>query len=367
MSDTSIATPFRETSVERKETSSNAVRFRELDALRGIAAMSVLLFHFTTIYAQARPETPFRPFWSFDWGASGVSLFFIISGFVISLTAEKRQNAKEFLVARAARLYPAYWVSVVIVLLVTALGGGAIPWRTGLVNLTMFQQLFHVPHLSDVYWTLYIEWLFYGCVTCALFLGRWKVLPSALLGLLVIDTLATFPQAWDRVPGWWRVTLFFPLLRHLYLFVFGIYVYRARFHGDRMWYGVAVVCLLNRWGKGLEWDGVLFQILLGTFFVAAVFGYLPWLNQRVMVWLGTISYSLYLTHMSFGFYVIDLCRSYAINDNVAIVVALLGSLCVAAILQNYIEKPCHDRIAGWLKTKRTLPGSVSAKSLSSDV
>lgn len=81
-------------------------RIVELDALRGIAALAVVLHHFT----MGRSETDLN----FKIGFMGVETFFIISGFVILLTIERSGNWKNFLANRISRLYPAYWVCVTI-------------------------------------------------------------------------------------------------------------------------------------------------------------------------------------------------------------------------------------------------------------
>ena len=84
------------------------MRIKELDAMRGIAALSVVLFHFTFGFNHNDTNTFFHK------GYLGVQLFFIISGFVIFMTFEKTQNIKVFLLGRFTRLYPAYWFACIL-------------------------------------------------------------------------------------------------------------------------------------------------------------------------------------------------------------------------------------------------------------
>jgi len=117
-------------------------RLAGLDALRGLAAVVVLLYHFTDRYhalfrfpADVPPLVP--------GGPQAVALFFIISGFVIPLTAGRAAGAADFLRARAVRLYPAYWACLLVTVgAVRALGlpGHESSWPRVAVNLTMFQQ-----------------------------------------------------------------------------------------------------------------------------------------------------------------------------------------------------------------------------------
>lgn len=71
-------------------------RILELDALRGIAVVIVLIFHLT-LY---RKETEY----GFKLGVTGVDLFFLISGFVIFLTLQQSNNWKNFIFNRFSRL-----------------------------------------------------------------------------------------------------------------------------------------------------------------------------------------------------------------------------------------------------------------------
>ena len=94
---------------ESKQQGKN--RLLELDALRGIAALMVVLFHFT----MDRPEM----YYGFKYGVTGVDFFFIISGFVIFLTLSSTKNWKDFVVSRFSRLYPTYWTVVTFTALMT--------------------------------------------------------------------------------------------------------------------------------------------------------------------------------------------------------------------------------------------------------
>ena len=83
------------------------MRIYELDAFRGIAAMAVVLYHYSTRYNEIFDVTSFLNF-SFGW--MGVPLFFILSGFVITLSVNRCKSPFEFLYRRFIRLYPTYWI-----------------------------------------------------------------------------------------------------------------------------------------------------------------------------------------------------------------------------------------------------------------
>src|SRR3569833_4223108 len=105
--------------VPTREPASRApARLRELDVLRFVAAAAVMLHHFTGVPAPEWPGGSARR--SFPelgpvtrYGFLGVELFFLISGFVILLSAWGRKPG-DFVVSRIVRLFPAYWVGVLL-------------------------------------------------------------------------------------------------------------------------------------------------------------------------------------------------------------------------------------------------------------
>src|SRR5438094_6534358 len=139
-------------------------RLAEVDALRGVAALSVVLFHYTTRFAELYQPTPAAAV-SFQGGQYGVNLFFIISGFVIFMTLERTRRTSDFVVSRFSRLFPAYWVAIAMTFAIThwlGLPGQLVDAGSAAANMLMLHGLLlRVPHVDGVYWTLEVELLFY--------------------------------------------------------------------------------------------------------------------------------------------------------------------------------------------------------------
>jgi peptidoglycan/LPS O-acetylase OafA/YrhL len=132
-------------------TSRPSQRLVELDALRVLAAFSVIGDHYVIgAHLSSWLSSGAR------FGFLGVNLFFMISGFVIMLSATGSKPF-DFVVARIARLYPAFWTAVtltaVTVLLLQGESAG-ITWQQYLVNLTMVPEYVGVDSIDGVYWTL---------------------------------------------------------------------------------------------------------------------------------------------------------------------------------------------------------------------
>src|SRR5688572_29637953 len=83
-------------------------RIAELDLLRFLAAAAVVLFHATDWPTQTNLLRAAATF-----GFMGVPLFFMISGFVILMTAQNRSGL-QFVNSRIARLYPSFWICVLL-------------------------------------------------------------------------------------------------------------------------------------------------------------------------------------------------------------------------------------------------------------
>jgi peptidoglycan/LPS O-acetylase OafA/YrhL len=119
------------------------------------------------------------------WGARGVQLFFIISGFVIFMTLERTRSAMDFVVSRFARLYPAYWAAMyftIAVVLISPVANYEPESLTQvLANITMWHSLFRIPHVDGAYWTLYVELWFYVSMLVLFVTGRLRQIELWLL------------------------------------------------------------------------------------------------------------------------------------------------------------------------------------------
>src|SRR5215471_17195906 len=138
-------------------------RLEQIDVLRGLAAMCVVLAHYSSYCAASFHESPFGLVLHNRYGFYAVQLFFIISGFVISLTLEKCDTWKDFAFSRASRLYPAYWTALTLMVAAETLVFRKPFWLGGyLTNMTMLQEFMGFPNLDNVFWSLTVEVAFYA-------------------------------------------------------------------------------------------------------------------------------------------------------------------------------------------------------------
>ncbi|MFI6760700.1 acyltransferase family protein [Micromonospora sp. NPDC050417] len=148
-------------------------RLYEVDLLRIIAALAVVVFHYTfSAWMQGVSPVTFPLLGEFSrYGYLGVDLFFVISGFVVLLSAWGR-TPQQFVVSRIVRLYPAFWVAVTLTALVSLVSSKfPVSLFQYLANLTMFNAAVNVENIDVVYWTLWAEIRFYLVVFLLALIG----------------------------------------------------------------------------------------------------------------------------------------------------------------------------------------------------
>lgn len=342
-------------------TEKNGTRLAELDALRGLAALAVVLFHYLSQYQYISPIGQSSAL-SLPWGRFGVEIFFGISGFVIFMTLRNTRNATNFVISRVARLFPAYWAAILATTAVVhLLDAGYLHVSAGAlaVNFTMLQGHLVVDHVDGAYWSLSVELGFYAIM---LLLWRLKLLERiewALMGWIALKLL------WWLFPALsWRLG-YVLIVEYIPFFAIGIAAYRV-WCGERRWlqqlpllaFGYGVVILIDPWQMTYVYPASL------TMFAAIAANRTAFLRQRALIWLGSISYPLYLIHQYAGFAVMDALQIAGIPPLVAITVALTLVLSAAWMITRFIERPALHIIrnmwstrAAFLNQRTTEPAS----------
>jgi peptidoglycan/LPS O-acetylase OafA/YrhL len=316
-------------------------RLTELDAMRGIAALLVVGFHYSVGYSDCVPGARSLPF-RFFWGEYGVQLFFAISGFVIFMTLNSTKHALDFIVSRFSRLYPAYWAAMLMTtFMVNLIGPGVLHVSTHdfAANLGMFLAFSDANMVDPSYWTLSVELLFYGHM---LALRRLNLLPriESVLGL------------WIALKWFWMFDVsnssalgFILLVHHIPFFALGIIGYRI-WSGARTWtqqlplaaIAFASVVAIDPIDLGIIW------LITAALVACLVCGRLTFLNRGPLLWLGGISYTLYLLHQCIGYAIMSWLDQFGLPVVFAAGVALGFSLLLAHILTRLVERPALDLI-----------------------
>jgi peptidoglycan/LPS O-acetylase OafA/YrhL len=339
--------------------SAGSRRISWLDGLRGIAAMAVVLGHF--FWGMLN----FPGQWLFDPGVFGVSLFFLISGYIVPATVRvaSERPALNFVWSRFFRLYPLYWLSLV---------GGGLVFGSSLTemlgNVTMVQRFIGMKDVINVYWTLQVEIVFYGIVFLLIVIrrcDRYQVAVGLSLLFSILTILFGFVRFYLHVKS--------PIAIPMGLTVIFVGTLKSLVDRDlipisvyKRTIGSIVCCLLlsfylgysHDWGYGdrPERFVVSYFVSAAIFFGAAHFGYRRF---SILATLGVVSYPIYLVHQPIIACAVLLFPH--VNTIAVHFVALVLVVALGFILHFAIEKP-GIRLGRFLLTKHlhrsTVVGNV---------
>lgn len=317
-------------------------RLVELDALRGIATLSVLIYHYFYRYNEKFGYDNLFVKWA-DLGQFGVHLFFIISGFVIYWTFERIKSKREFIVSRFSRLFPGYWVACTLstlVMLCLPLPNKSISLVQYLVNMTMLHEFFGITAIDGVYWTLTRELVFYIWMFVLYSLNwlRWAgfiLFPCVILSIFETHHLILYP---------YPVVLLLNL-KLVPFFISGICFYKlyqkGSFKGPDFYLLLLnLVCLIGVYSLV---HFVIFAFLHLVFYLS-ITSKLSLLVKKPFLFLGDISYSFYLIHQQIGFVIIYYLLKFHAPIFLAILAATAISILTAYFSATYVEKPALKRL-----------------------
>ncbi|MEO0406618.1 MAG: acyltransferase, partial [Cyanobacteria bacterium P01_A01_bin.135] len=322
-----------------------SARIEALDALRGLGCLGVLFYHYTTRYDQIYGHPAPLPL-SIPAGRYGVLLFFMISGFVILMSLERTPTILEFAVKRLARLYPAYWAAIALTFSAVAtfgLPGREVKLSVALLNGLMFHPLLRVANVDGVYWTLMVELIFYVLMAGLYLLRALPKVEWAMALWLLVNTLENFnllievPEVAER----WLI------LPYAHLFVMGIVFYRLRQQGSSwLRYGLLAASLAYHLSVAPEPDKLVAVLLfMGAFFLINA-GRLEAISVPPLLWLGAISYPLYLLHQNIGYIVIRALEGWGVLPAVSVGVATGVAIALAAVVTAMVERPGGQWVVG---------------------
>jgi peptidoglycan/LPS O-acetylase OafA/YrhL len=189
----------------KSRISSNAARFGWLDAVRGIAALTVALHHLSAElfvgFGVAVRE------W-FDPGIFGVMAFFLVSGYIVPASLERRGDVRAFWTGRLFRLYPLCAVVFVAAAVLVPQRFSAVdvsvhehPLLAAVANATMLQDLLGLRSGLPVMWTLTYEMVFYYLVTLLFMVGAHRRSgPVAVVFAGAALLLGPWAAAWSLRP-----------------------------------------------------------------------------------------------------------------------------------------------------------------------
>jgi peptidoglycan/LPS O-acetylase OafA/YrhL len=265
----------------------------------------------------------------------------MISGFVIFMSLNNIKNVNDFLYKRFIRLYPTYWICLIITLLVLSFNTTnyfdfSISEKT--LNFLMFHGLFKISNVDGSYWSLIPELLFY-----ALMITLWRL---------------KYAKSMILVSSVWILLMYLALLKPSIIDVFlnlkfGIFfiigimfflIYENRFKEN-----ISITSQLKPFIiifsalvsiifiKNFEY--FIFATFFVVIFFLIVFGKLTVLNKQVFIFLGKVSYPLYLLHQTIGFILIYNLIKMGTPHFLSIIITIPIMILLSFLIYKYFEAP----------------------------
>ncbi len=347
-------------------------RYAELDALRIIAALMVVFYHYCALgpatgrLAFAYPSiVPLA-----KYGYLGVDIFFIISGFVIALSAEGR-SCRGFTAARARRLYPAFIAACLLTATVIAIvpdGQPHMGFGRLAANLTLFAPYFGLRSVDGVYWSLYVEIRFYiliALIVLSGLLNRIVILMALWLALSAVNLFVPLPYGSGGF-----------LLAYAPLFVAGVIYSKIGRRAFEPWHapvllGAVVLSLAYAVEKAATvaagtslplTPSVVCLILLSGHASVLVVSIARLKTQSIafLPFLGFLSYPLYLTHYEIGMRLLP--RFNAMLGGAPALVATIAVVAAIAAAIHLIVERRFQRLFS-KQGQALVPAALGARSL----
>jgi peptidoglycan/LPS O-acetylase OafA/YrhL len=361
---------------------SSSKRIPELDGLRGVAILLVLIWHYADL-VHIRARGPLSLTWS------GVDLFFVLSGFLIGgILLDNKSTTNYFRVfylRRFFRILPLYFAIIVVGQIVGVHRPDVVmlPWY---IYATFTQTVWTLftgrwDYWLGVTWSLGVEEQFYLLLPLTIFVVPRKYLAPVLITLIIVAPLLRVVMVWQHQGLPVIHSFLFCRMDVLLLGVLCAYVLRQErarewllSHRGFVYIGLALfgalltATVLKHWNLG-SWQMTTFGYsalaFAYTFLLLAVLSGGPiarFMNFAPLRRLGIIAYGVYLLHGLIPWYVFKLFGQTPNTDTWSARLLLLSSICLMFLLAHlswrYFEKPLIELGHRWKYDKR-IPDPVS--------
>lgn len=327
-----------------------------IQAMRALACSLVILQH-ATFFACDAKGAPFGRYLPVDLGQIGVGIFFVISGYVMGLCMNQ---GGRFLWNRAARIYPPFWIAILISAAIFLRPGDG--WYLDLKSLLLvpssqINTTYRIPS-----WTLYYEMAFYCAVYVMILAGitRKQVQTVCLAWLCAIVLFSIYQgdaaMQWLFLsqPGKWIL-----LSPYSAFFVVGLLFWASDVtlpESPSLLVGASMALWLIAYSVKFS-IGVASFLMMAAAFVCLLAAALSSSFGSVVTWIGDASYGAYLIHIAVIVGVSDRLRPYAAHLSLLeLWLILLVSGSVAGFLYGWFESKVHKRfVAGMFYSRPSIP------------
>ena len=340
-------------------------KVNNFDLLRLFAALEVVLLH-----SYPHLNLPYPEFFKVILNFPGVTMFFVMSGFLISASLERNQDLGVYFKNRAFRIFPALWTCIILTVIVIAsitdisfLNVQAIYWfiaqLVGLIYTPAFLKSFGFGSYNGSLWTIPLELQFYVVLPILYFLinklSAKRVVRTIFLAIIfLLFCIITYLLkvhydadnfSFNNIPK----PLRYSFIPNIYLFLFGVLMQRLNIYKSNLIYGKGLFWLIGYLAISylIPTSNTTYIFKLLCLGVATIsFAYtLPTLSKKIFKG-NDISYGVYIYH---GLVLGVVVQLHLLNNSLYILVILGTTILLATLSWLCIEKPIMK-----IKRKTTL-------------
>ncbi|EHQ9764061.1 acyltransferase [Salmonella enterica] len=325
-------------------------RINEIDFLRFVAAMAVVFFHYA-FRGYAADGMSIMPYPSLapvsKYGFLGVQLFFMISGFVILMSAS-HGSIRNFTISRMVRLYPAFLACCTITFIVTLVIGAptySVSFNQYITNMTMLNEFIGIPSVDGAYWSLFVEMRFYALVAIILIIGKIHRSQELILSWLIISIVL------ELYPIWKLRTIF--ITNYSTYFIAGATCYLIYSKGLSALKSAILIASLflaiyqstsqiiffeNHYNTFIS--KYITSTIIISFYIAMILISLKltgFIGHQKWLLIGSLTYPLYLIHQNIGYMIFNVAYP-SINSHIIFWGTIFLVIIVAYCVHRFVEK-----------------------------
>ncbi len=312
----------------------------------------VLFHHYTKRYDALFGHVETWPVKSsFDLGAWGVCVFFVLTGLFLIPSLMSSPDLGTYYKKRVVRLYPSYIPCVIItwllMLCAPPLGNRNVSFVAFLGNLTMFQRSLGLPNVNSASWTLAVQLIVYILIGAFFFVVKKNI--SKLLNVMFVWLVVGCGVSFLHNHIGFTKLSFITDAKFIQLFIQGLLLYYiGTKQGKTAWIYIFLVLSIC---YDLLWFPVsyfVFNLLLIAVMLVMQLANVSLKKKGLFVFIGSISFPLYLLHQNIGYLMIRFMEQRGLTNEIWIVVPIATMIALAWLVSVLVEKPISNGLKGIL-------------------
>ncbi|ASG74937.1 acyltransferase [Salmonella enterica] len=345
-------------------------RINEIDLLRFVAAMAVVFFHYA-FRGYAADGMSIMPYPSLapvsKYGFLGVQLFFMISGFVILMSAS-HGSIQNFTISRMVRLYPAFWACCTITFIVTVAIGApkySVSFNQYITNMTMLNGFIGTPSVDGAYWSLFIEIRFYALIAVILAIGKIHRAQELILSWLIISIVLEIYPIWKlRAIFITDYSTYFIAGATCYLiYSKGLSALKSAILGTSLALAIyqstnQIIFFENHYNTFIS--KYITATIITSFYIVMTLISLNltgFMGRKKWLLIGSLTYPLYLIHQNIGYMIFNIAYP-SINPHIifwcTIFLVIIVAYCVHRFVERKLSKPMRVFLESITNSKKHL-------------